>query len=251
MVDLCQRICRELHHWLPDTLVVSGLAYGVDYETHRAALAAGLPTVGVVAHGLDRIYPAAHRPTAVEMVRHGGGIVTEYLTQTEPMKGNFVRRNRIVAGLTEATIVVESAKQGGSLITAGLAVDYGRRLLACPGRLGDVASEGCNRLVAKGMAIPFTSVEDLLEQLHWVSTQTGEQSLFGPEEMPSVNTAALPPDERRLLDLLATTDGLQAHDIPARAGLSTFRVTTLLFKLEMMGLIEALPGGAYRKHTFS
>ena len=123
--------------------MVSGLAYGIDICAHRAAVRCGLPTVGVLAHGLDRIYPAIHRQTAVEMLKRGG-LLTDFPTGTNPDRPNFVRRNRIVAGLAEATLVVESAEKGGSLITADLACSYGREVFAFPGRVNDYYSAGCN-----------------------------------------------------------------------------------------------------------
>lgn len=130
---VCQTFLRDLQALSPECLVVSGLAYGVDIHAHRACLEAGLPTVGILAHGLDRIYPALHRTTAAQMLNHGG-LLTEYPTMTIPDKGNFIRRNRIVAGLSEATVVVESAEHGGALVTANLAVGYNRDVFAFPGR---------------------------------------------------------------------------------------------------------------------
>ena len=131
--DICRSFIADLQKVYPDTLVVSGLAYGVDVNAHRAALENGMKTVGVLAHGLDTIYPAVHRQTAVKMVSQGG-LLTEYMSNTRPDKGNFVRRNRIVAGMSLCTIVVESAAKGGALITAELAGDYNREVCAFPGR---------------------------------------------------------------------------------------------------------------------
>ena len=120
---MCSEFCAELKRLVPDVLIVSGLAYGVDIVAHRAAVDCGADTIGVLAHGLDRIYPSMHRDTARKMIENGGALLTEYPTGTNPDKGNFVRRNRIVAGMAHATVVVESAKKGGALITAGLALD--------------------------------------------------------------------------------------------------------------------------------
>ena len=144
--DICRNFIADLQRHHPDTLIVSGLAYGIDINAHRAALDSGMQTVGVLAHGLDRIYPSVHRTTAASMA-HQGGLLTEYMSQTAPDKINFVRRNRIVAGMCDATIVVESAAKGGALITAELAESYHRDVFAFPGRIYDQYSEGCNRLI--------------------------------------------------------------------------------------------------------
>ena len=161
---------EELIHALsasyPDLLVVSGLAYGVDICAHRSALKYGLPTVGVLAHGLDRIYPSSHRSVAVEMLSHGG-LLSDFPSGTEPDKPNFVRRNRIVAGLAEATIVMESAEKGGSLITADLAFSYGHDVYAFPGRVNDYYSKGCNALIRQNKAGLITSASDLVSALCW------------------------------------------------------------------------------------
>ncbi len=141
--EICQSFCTQLKGLIPDCLIVSGLAYGVDIHAHRACLSADLETGAVMAHGFDRIYPSMHRNTAAKMLNKGG-LLTEYLTGTNPDKGNFVRRNRIIAGVSAATVVVESAAKGGALITARLARSYEREVFAYPGRVSDQYSEGCN-----------------------------------------------------------------------------------------------------------
>lgn len=145
------RFINELHEILPDVLIVSGLAYGIDINAHRAALQFGMDTVGVLAHGLDRIYPAVHRRTAAEMLTHGG-LITEYPSGTNPDRQNFIKRNRIIAGMSDATIVVESAAKGGALITADIAESYNRDCFAFPGRIGDEFSIGCNTLIRNNRA---------------------------------------------------------------------------------------------------
>ena len=140
----------------PELLIVSGLAYGVDIMAHRHSLDNGIPTVGVLAHGLDTIYPSAHRETAVRMVDNGG-LLTEHFTHTNADKVNFVRRNRIVAGMSDATILVESAAKGGGLITCRMARDYNRDVFAFPGRVGDKCSEGCNNLIRDQKASLITA----------------------------------------------------------------------------------------------
>lgn len=145
---LCQRFMQELSTLIPDVLIVSGLAYGIDIHAHREALTHGFDTVGVLAHGLDRIYPAVHRRTATEMLTQGG-LLTEFMSGTNPDRQNFVKRNRIVAGISDATLVVESGPKGGSLITAEIAESYQRDCFAFPGRVGDTYSTGCNLLIQK------------------------------------------------------------------------------------------------------
>ena len=164
--DCARSFVRRLSELCPDALVVSGLAYGIDICAHREALASGLDTVAVLAHGLDNLYPPRHRDTADEMTRHGG-LMTEYFTHTNADKLNFLRRNRIVAGVADATVVVESAHHGGALVTARLAQGYGRDVFAFPGRMGDEYSEGCNNLIRDNKAALVTSADDLVRALGW------------------------------------------------------------------------------------
>ncbi|MBQ5825961.1 MAG: DNA-processing protein DprA, partial [Bacteroidaceae bacterium] len=164
--SICQNFCKELAALIPDCVVVSGLAYGVDIHSHRACLENSLPTVAVLAHGLDRIYPSLHRSTAIEMLNQGG-LLTEFLSGTNPDKGNFVRRNRIVAGMADATIVIESAAHGGAMITARLANGYGRDVFAFPGRITDPMSEGCLKLIKANVAALITGAGDVVEAMNW------------------------------------------------------------------------------------
>ncbi len=232
---LCRQLCRELSESLPDALVVSGLAYGVDIHAHRASLECGLDTVGVLAHGLDRIYPAMHRETAADMVRQGG-LLTEYLTGTVPDKGNFVRRNRIVAGMSPVTIVVESAAKGGALITARLANSYGRDVMAYPGRVGDEFSAGCNHLIAHREALAITSVDDLLRELNWESRQNvvgSEPQLFPPSEFS--------PEAQVILDALRChPDGLHQNRIIELTNLDSHTVASNLAMLLVEGTVSRL-----------
>ena len=234
---LCATLCRDLAELVPGTLIVSGLAYGVDIHAHRAALDAGLPTVAVLAHGLDRIYPPLHRQTAVEMTRRGA-LLTEYTFGTNPDKGNFVRRNRIVAGMSDATLVVESASHGGALITARLAREYGRDVLAFPGRTTDEYSQGCNALIRSHGAALVTSAADVAEALRWQTAAADKP--VQRELFPALTT-----EETRLRDLLRGTEGKHTDRLAVEANLPVYRLTTLLFELEMKGLVKALPGGRY------
>lgn len=238
--DVCETFCRELAALTPDVVVVSGLAYGVDIHAHRATLAAGGSTIGVLAHGLDRIYPAIHRKTAAEMTERGG-LLTEYLTGTNPDKGNFVRRNRIIAGLASATLVVESAAKGGALITADLASGYGREVFACPGRIGDAYSEGCNALIRDNKAALVTSAADLANALRWTEgtpTQQPIQRELFPE---------LTEEEARICDALRTTpEGIQINRLVILTGIPVYKLSSLLFELELKGVVKPMAGACYR-----
>ena len=233
--QLCQRLCADLGRLLPDTLVVSGLAYGVDIHAHRAALSAGLDTVGVLAHGLDRIYPQLHRATAGEMVRQGG-LLTEYLTGTIPDKGNFVRRNRIVAGMSPLTIVVESAGKGGALITARLADGYGREVAAFPGRVSDEYSAGCNLLIAHKEAELVTCADDLLQLMGWHAQPTPQQ----PVQQQLFPESEFSPEAQAILEALRGTDGLSQNQIIEATRLDSHVVASTLSMLLIEGTIRKL-----------
>ncbi len=168
--DLIRKFVADLKGLCPNTLIVSGLAYGVDVNAHRFALQNGFETVGVLAHGLDTLYPSAHRQTANEMI-HQGGLLTEFLTMTNADKINFVRRNRIVAGMSDACILVESAAKGGGLITTEISQSYGRDVFAFPGRIGDHYSEGCNNLIRDNGAGLITSAKDFVNAMDGRMTQ--------------------------------------------------------------------------------
>ena len=190
---------RDLKRLCPDALVVSGLAYGVDVHSHRAALDEGLETVGVLAHGLDQIYPRHHRETAKQMVAQGG-LLTEYMSATPIDKRNFVQRNRIVAGMADAVVVVESATKGGSLITADIALSYDRQVWAFPGRVFDTYSSGCNRLIFSNAATLLTGAEDFCVAMGWT-----ENSLPKASSKNSSPTTSLPRNSVYCKHLPATT----------------------------------------------
>lgn len=237
--SFCQRFLRELAQLCPDVLVVSGLAYGIDISSHRQALANGLQTIGVLAHGLDQIYPRMHRQTAVDMLSQGG-LLTEYTSQTVPDKVNFIARNRIVAGMADATLVVESAERGGSLITARIAADYNRDIFALPGRIGDAASAGCNRLIRDNRACLLESAEDFVETMKWV-TQKKEKSPVQRELFPELS-----PDEMVVFRALKGSDGKHLNLLTVETNLPIGRLSSLLFDMEMRGIVRLLSGGTYR-----
>ncbi len=238
--ELCASFVADLAAFLPGTLIVSGLAYGIDVCAHRAALKAGLPTVGVLAHGLDQIYPAAHRSTAKSMLQCGG-LLTEFMSGTNPFPSNFVQRNRIVAGLADATVVIESASKGGSLITASLAGSYSRDCFAFPGRVNDQYSQGCNELVSRNKAALITSAYDLVEVMNW-ETAAKKKGTTGQQLFPSLS-----PDENAVMDALrANSDGMQVNQMAVQLNMPINRLLPLLFELEMKGCIKAVAGGRYR-----
>lgn len=237
--DVVRRLTADLGRLVPDCLVVSGLAYGVDVHAHRGALEAGLPTLGVLAHGLDRLYPAAHRETAKRMVGKGG-LVTEYPRGTTPERSNFLQRNRIIAGMADATLVVESARRGGALTTARLAQEYDRDVFAFPGRTTDTYSEGCNALIRSCRAALATSADDIVESLGWETATPADAA------QPTLFPRLLP-DEQSAYDALSDDRPRTPYDVAAAAGLPIGRATSALFALEMKGLARTLPGGAYRR----
>ncbi|MCH5302304.1 MAG: DNA-processing protein DprA [Prevotella sp.] len=240
--DLTRRFITELKQLCPQALIVSGLAYGIDICAHRQALQSGYETVGVLAHGLDTIYPGHHRETAKAMVAQGG-LLTEYMTQTEPLPNNFRQRNRIVAGLADATVVVESAARGGALITARIAQDYGRDVLAFPGAVGASGSEGCNHLIRDNKAGLMTSAEDFVNAVGWQSERQRRQAADkGIERNLFPELSA---DEQKVVDLLQVANDLQLNIISVRTNISIGQLTALLFQLEMKGVVKPLAGGTY------
>lgn len=236
---LCTQFINELKELCPDVLIVSGLAYGIDICAHRAALANGMNTVGVLAHGLDRMYPSQHRETAACMT-HQGGLLTEFMSHTSPDRQNFVKRNRIVAGISDATIVVESAAKGGALITAELATDYNRECFAFPGAVGAPYSEGCNNLIRNNGATLLQNAEEFVQAMQWgeaPAKKTVQRELF-PD---------LTDEEQTVVKYLKDSpEGMQINTLTVRTGLAVNKLCSLLFELEMKGVVTPLAGGSYR-----
>lgn len=240
--DMVRRLTAGLREWCPQTLIVSGLAYGVDICAHRNALQNGFDTVGVLAHGLDYLYPPRHRDTACEMLSQGG-LLTEFMSGTNADKANFVRRNRIVAGIADATVLVESAAHGGGLITAGIARSYNRDVFAFPGSVGAVCSEGCNNLIRDNGAALITGAEDLVRAMGWE-----DESRLRKAKAAGIERSLWPEldsEEQAVAALLRKTNDLQADIITVRTGLSAGRVAALLFQLEMKGVVRPMAGGTY------
>lgn len=238
--QISNQFIADLKKSCPDVLIISGLAYGVDICVHRASVENNLSTVAVLAHGLDRIYPSAHRKTAVEMLRNGG-LLTEYITETNPDRFNFVSRNRIVAGISDATIVIESATKGGSLITADIAGSYNRDCFAFPGRATDDSSRGCNQLIRDNKAGLIQSAEDFINIMGWdqkkVKKQTTVQRSFFPD---------LTEEEQLIVGVLEKEGKVQINSLVVSTNIPVYKMNSLLFEMEMKGVIRVLVGGVYQ-----
>lgn len=228
---------------IPDAIIVSGLALGIDISAHKAALDAKLPTIGVVAHGLDTIYPSIHRNIARQMASEGGGIITEYTSGIIPERGNFLARNRIIAGLSDAVIVAESKDKGGSLVTASIALDYNRDVFAFPGRVGDTRSEGCNRLIRLNRAGLITCTQDFIEAMNWNSPNIQEKTVQHsiPFEEENLSTHA-----RLIIDALRDKGDLLLSQLSNVTGLDHVALYEELLNLEIDGKIRSTPGGLYQ-----
>lgn len=220
--------------------IVSGLAFGIDIAAHKAAMKYGLSTVGVLAHGLNTIYPAQHRSVAADMVRSDGMLVTEYMSSAPIHKGNFVARNRIVAGLCDCLVVAESAGKGGALITATLASDYCRDVFALPGRVSDRFSEGCNRLIASNVASLVQDPMQVIEAMGWPTKESDitpkQQTLF--EDLSE--------DERAVLDYLTERGEAMVNQMSVNLNINVGKLMSLLINMEFKGLVMNFPGGKYR-----
>ena len=242
--DLVRRFVSELRELCPQVLIVSGLAYGVDIHAHRRALENGYETVGVLAHGLDQIYPYHHRDTAAQMVNHGG-LLTEFMTQTNADKPNFVRRNRIVAGVADAVILVESAAKGGGLITTDIAQSYARSVFAFPGNVGQIFSEGCNNLIRDNGAGLISNAQDFVKAMGWPTMKDMPLWLTPPRSTGGTQIPNLTPEEQQVVSLLQQTNDLQLNIITVKTGIPIGRLTAMLFQLEMKGVVKPLAGGMY------
>ena len=241
--SVTETIIRDLAPFNP--LLVSGLAYGVDITAHRACLKAGIPTVGVMASGLDVVYPSAHKRTAQEM-QANGGVVTENPLGTKPDFMRFPARNRIIAGLSDVTIVVESARKGGSLITAEFAQNYHRDVYAVPGNLGNSYSEGCNHLIRTNQASLFTSIEELAKDMQW-QTGTEREKKPGKTVKPEkeISFDGFTQDEGQVLSMLKSKGDMQLDELSWHSGIQLGKLANLLLNLEFQGMVRSMPGKKY------
>lgn len=237
--DFTKKLLEEVAPLNP--IIVSGFAYGVDIVAHQAAMEYNLQTIGVLAHGLNQIYPKTHKKYMAKM-QENGGFLTEFWTYSKPDRENFVKRNRIVAGISEATIVVESAERGGSLITAEIANDYNREVFAVPGRATDKYSQGCNNLIKTQRAQMITSAADLIYLLNWdiknkttVENKAIQKQLF----------VTLSEDEQKIYNYLQTK-GKELMDIIALdCDLPIFKISSILLNMELKGVVRPLPGKVF------
>jgi DNA processing protein len=234
--NVCDKIIEDLAE--QNVLIISGLAFGIDTIAHKASLKNKLKTVGVMAHGLDKVYPAQNKILAVEMLSQGG-LLTDFMSGTNPDRQNFPRRNRIVAGICDALIVIESSAKGGSLITAELANSYNKDVFAIPGRVNDSRSEGCNYLIKNNKALLITSADDLLHIMNWKEAPKKikqQRELF----------IELTPDEKIITDILKDRENIQIDELYFKSGLSSSAVAQALLMLEMQGVVASLPGKVFK-----
>jgi len=235
--DICNRLVDELRQRNHHPIIISGLAYGIDICAHRAALRNGLPTIAVLGHGLAQLYPSAHAVTAREITEQGA-LLTEFLSDSSIDRNNFVRRNRLIAGLADLTIVVESNIRGGALITADIANSYNRDVFACPGRLTDACSTGCNWLIKTNKANLLQSVADIEYIMGWDNRPTisVQRELF-----PAVTV-----EEETILRMLKESGECVIDSLSFALQIPVSKVSTLLLNLELAGLVHSLPGKVYK-----
>jgi len=240
ITDYGKENCVQLVNDLVDdhVMVVSGLAYGADTVAHRNAIKAGIPTVGVLGNGLQQIYPAANKKLASEMLSNGG-LLTECMSGTLPERENFPRRNRIIAGMADAVIVVESALKGGSLITADLANSYSRDVFAFPGRVNDIYSQGCNYLIRTNRAHLMESVANLRYVMRWEQQHAEERQTTIFREFSD--------DEKKIMDCFGNKSVVNLDDLIVNTELPTTKLASLLLNLEFDGIVMALPGKRYQR----
>ena len=238
-VSFCDAFVRDLAAALPDTVVVSGLAFGIDIASHRACLRHGLSTVAVMARGLNTIYPAMHRNDAAQIVRNRGMVVTDYLSSDELHRGNFLARNRIIAALSDCTIIVESADHGGSLVTASLAQSYNRDVMAVPGRVGDEFSRGCNRIIRTNLAMSITGADDMIQAMGWDDRHNLQQATQ-LEVFPQLND-----DEQAIVDVLRQQGDVHINTLANELQVPIYRLMSTLVELDCRGIILTKPGPIY------
>lgn len=233
------RLVEELNDSLESLLIVSGLASGCDSLAHKRALELRVPTAGVVAHGLDTLYPAENRNLAGQMVRQGGAVITDYIHGTRPLRPNFLARNRIVAAMADAVVVVESrADKGGALHTARLALNYNREVFALPGRTSDLYSSGCNKLIKTNVAHLIDSAKDIIRELSWTPRK--------PEGSQQTMFPTLTETEQRIVDHIRQLGEASLNDLSVALGIPTREALNTLVELEFSQVVTALPGNRYR-----
>lgn len=231
-----EKLVKELSAW--NVIIISGLAFGIDAIAHKCALKYDIPTIGVVGHGLDTIYPSENTNLAKQMLKNGG-ILTEFRSNTKPDKHNFPSRNRVVAGISDATIIVESGVKGGSIITADIAGSYNRDVFAVPGRTTDVKSGGCNQLIRDNKAVLLQDPVQFTEMMGWGEDRKTKNVV--QKEM----FVDLTDDEKIIVDLLKNQERMSIDDLNFQSGLSSSLISSALLNLELSGVLKALPGKRY------
>lgn len=239
-----KEVCRELVAGLAslDVVIVSGLAYGVDIRAHRAALSEGLHTIAVAGHGPDRIYPTGHAQDLKEMMENGG-MLTEFPLGSAPDRHHFPKRNRIIAGLTDCTVVVETDEKGGAMITADIAHSYERDVLVFPGRSNDQASAGCNRLIKSHKGALIEGVDDLIHQMHWEGQ--AQQKEASEEHQRELFLEDLSDEERAIAQAVGRKERISINGLVEELDISIGKLSPLLLDLELKGVLHSLPGKIY------
>ncbi len=238
--SMCEKIIGDLKKLGHDVLIISGLAYGIDISAHKAALENNLKTIGIVAHPLNTLYPPSHKNTAKEMINKGGAIISDFPTYVKTEPQNFLKRNRIIAGMSDATLVVESAKKGGALITATLANSYSRDVYAIPGKINDKYSKGCNNLIKTNMAALVESAEDIEYFSGWErpnkkSEEKIELSLF-PE---------MTKEEEKIYNTIECNEKISINNLANISGINISKLSAILLNMEIKNIIVSLPGKRY------
>ena len=238
--QITEKLVKELA--AQNITIISGIAFGVDSIAHKAAIKNDLPTVGVLAHGLDQIYPAEHAGLAKDMIKNKGGLLTEFRSQSKPDKHNFPTRNRIVAGMSDATIVIETGIKGGSMITAELANGYNKDVFAIPGKVTDSKSTGCNYLIKSNKAMLLTDAQEILEVMGWEEKTKGSKVRKSQREI----FIELTKEEKILIDILKEKETVHIDELNIKSGLSSSAVAAAILNLELQNVMLSLPGKLYR-----
>jgi DNA processing protein len=231
--DFCTKIIEDLAGYNP--LIVSGFAYGVDICAHKAAVKNNLQTIAVLAHGFEQIYPKAHKKY-INQVNENGGFLTEFWSEEQPLRENFLKRNRIVAGISKATIIIESAEKGGSLVTADIANSYDRDVFALPGRATDIYSKGCNSLIKYNRATLLTSAEDVIKMLNWDINERPKKPI---QKQLFVE---LNEKEQKIHDLLSEKGSQVLDVISLECAIPMYQLAAILLQMELKGVTKPLPG---------
>lgn len=237
--DICKTIINNLANEYPELIITSGLAYGVDITAHKAALKENLKTLAILGHGFKTLYPSAHLSIAKQIISQGA-LITDFPSFEAPERNNFLKRNRIIAGISDATLVIESGRKGGAMVTADIAMSYNREVMAVPGSPGDRLSEGCNLLIKSNRAALIESADDVIYNLNWLRSKSeNKQKKLFPEN--------LSPLEEKIFALFNENEELASDQISSSLGKPLHQLSSALLKLEFSGHITSIPGNIYRR----